>query len=235
MIAIRKAEERGAANFDWLDTKHTFSFGQYYDPKFMGFGPLRVINDDRVAPAKGFGTHPHDNMEIVTYILEGALEHKDSMGTGSVILPGDVQRMSAGTGITHSEYNPSKTDPVHLLQIWFLPKKRGIQPSYEQKHFPSQDKRGKLVLVGSETGRNGSVVINQDVDMYAALIDKNEVITHALSSSRRAWVHVARGSVSLNGQVLKAGDGVAVADETIRLENGRDAEIILFDIGAQAD
>jgi redox-sensitive bicupin YhaK (pirin superfamily) len=231
MIAIRKAEERGPTNLGWLDSKHTFSFGHYFDPKFTGFGPLRVINDDRVAPGKGFGLHPHDNMEIISYVLDGALEHKDSIGTGSVIRPGDVQRMSAGTGITHSEFNHSKTAEVHFLQIWFVPKTKNIPPSYEQKNFPADAKRGKLLLVGSETGRDGSVTIHQNVDMYAALLDGEDAVTHVLAPGRRAWIQVARGSVAFNEKLLNEGDGVALSDETINFHNAKDAEIILFDIG----
>ncbi len=230
MLTIRKASERGPSNFGWLDSKHTFSFGRYYDPRYMGFESLRVINDDRVAPGMGFGTHPHDNMEIVSYVLDGALEHKDSLGTGSVIRPGDVQRMSAGTGVTHSEFNHSKTDGVHFLQIWFLPEKRDIAPSYEQKHFTEDDKRGVLRLVGSRDGRNGSVTIHQDVDMYAALLNRDPPVTHALAADRKAWIHVARGRVLLNGQTLEAGDGAAVEGETITLSEGRDAEVIVFDL-----
>jgi redox-sensitive bicupin YhaK (pirin superfamily) len=231
MIAIRKAEERGPTNLGWLDSKHTFSFGQYFDPKFTGFGPLRVINDDRVAPGRGFGLHSHDNMEIISYVLDGALEHKDSIGTGSVIRAGDVQRMSAGTGITHSEFNHSKTAEVHFLQIWFVPKTKNIPPSYEQKNFSAEGKRGRLLLVGSETGRHGSVTIHQNVDMYAARLDGEEAATHVLAPGRRAWIQVARGSVAFNGKLLNEGDGVALSDETINFHNAKDAEIVLFDIG----
>ena len=232
-LTLRKADERGRANFGWLDSKHTFSFGHYHDPKHMGFGPLRVINDDRVAPGGGFPTHPHADMEIISYVLEGALEHKDSIGTGSVIRPGDVQRMSAGTGIRHSEFNASKTAPVHFLQIWIVPSSRGLAPSYEQKAFTQADKRGKLRLVGSRDGRDGSVTIHRDVDLYATLLKKGEGVSHELREGRGAWIQVARGSVELNGHALAAGDGVAIEDAgTIRV-NGTtadDAEVLLFDL-----
>src|SRR3954470_15502075 len=199
-LTLRKSEERGRANFGWLDSKHSFSFGHYHDAKNMGFGPLRVINDDRVAPGGGFPTHPHSDMEIISYVLEGALEHKDSLGTGSVIRPGDVQRMSAGTGIRHSEFNASETKPVHFLQIWIIPERRGLAPSYDQKAFADDEKRGKLRLVGSRDGRNGSVIIHRDVDLYASLLSAGEIVTHELSAGRGAWVQVARGSVTLNGE-----------------------------------
>ncbi len=234
MLAIRKAEERGPTNLGWLKSWHSFSFGRYYDPKFMGFESLRVINDDHVAPDRGFDAHPHDNMEIITYILEGQLEHKDSLGTGSVIKPGDVQRMSAGTGITHSEFNPSRRESVHLLQIWILPKKRDVPPSYDQKYFAPEQKRGKLLLVASETGRDGSISINQDADMYAGLIDGDETVTHQLKPGRKAWIQVARGSVHVNGNLLYPGDGVAVSEEEIKLHDGGDAEVLLFDLAPYA-
>jgi quercetin 2,3-dioxygenase len=228
---LRKADERGKANFGWLDSKHSFSFGHYYDPRFMGFGPLRVINDDRVSGGGGFPPHPHGNMEIISYVLDGALQHKDSIGTGSVIRPGDVQRMSAGTGIRHSEFNASKTEPVHFLQIWILPEADGLKPSYEQKTFTTEDKAGKLRLVGSRNGRDGSVTIHQDVDLYAAVLQAGESTEHSLAEERIAWIQVARGSVLVNGQALKAGDGLAVTSSgVLRLEGVENAEVLLFDM-----
>jgi quercetin 2,3-dioxygenase len=234
-LTVRKSEDRGKANFGWLDSRHSFSFGQYQDPDHMGFGPLRVINDDRVAPGGGFPTHPHSDMEIISYVIEGALEHKDSLGTGSVIRPGDVQRMSAGSGIRHSEFNASKTEPVHFLQIWVIPEAKGIAPGYEQKTFSDADKRGKLRLVGSRDGRDGSVTIHQDVDFYAALLSQGQSITHDVASGRAAWVQVASGSVTLNGETLRAGDGAAVTSlGSLRLE-GKEltaAEVLVFDLKA---
>src|SRR3979490_2410720 len=207
MIAVRHREERGVANFGWLDSRHTFSFGEYHDPAHMGFGPLRVINEDRVQPGTGFDTHGHRDMEIISYVLEGALEHKDSIGTGSVIRPGDVKVMSAGTGIRHSEFNHSKTEPVHFLQIWVMPNRQGIAPRYEQKTFPDAEKRGRLRLVGSSDGRDGSVVIHQDVELLAALLSAGEKLTHTLASGRKGWIQVIRGAVVLDGGDLVAGDG----------------------------
>ncbi len=230
MITIRKAEERGRSEYDWLDSRHTFSFAYYHDPAHMGFESLRVINDDRVAPGGGFGTHPHANMEIISYVLEGALEHKDSMGNGSVIQAGDVQRMSAGTGVTHSELNHSGEEPVHFLQIWLLPNVRGLEPGYEQKSFSVADKKGTLKLVASNDGRNGSVSLNQDVDMYAALLDEEDSVTHSLKNNRKAWVHVARGCVTLNGEELGSGDGASVEGGMIELSNSSGAEVIIFDM-----
>jgi len=230
MLTLRKSQDRGRARFSWLDSAHTFSFGGYYDPRHMGFGNLRVINEDVVAPGGGFATHGHRDMEIISYVLEGALEHKDSMGNGSVIQPGDVQRMSAGTGVTHSEYNHSKTDPVRFLQIWFLPEGKGLAPGYEQKHFEAAEKRGRLKLVASRDGRDGSVSLNQDVDMYAALLDGEESATHELAAGRLAWVQVARGSIEVNGQVLVAGDGASVkGPATLEFNGGEQAEVVLFD------
>jgi quercetin 2,3-dioxygenase len=230
-LTVRKSEERGRANFGWLDSRHSFSFGQYYDPKHMGFGPLRVINDDHVAPGGGFPTHAHSDMEIISYVLEGALEHKDSLGTGSVIRPGDVQRMSAGTGIHHSEFNASKSEPVHFLQIWIMPERKGLAPGYEQKAFANEDRRGKLRLVGSQNGRDGSVTIHRDVNLYATLLNTGQTMTHELSAGRSAWVQVARGSITLNGERLKAGDGVAIEKlSAVRLEGMDDAEALLFDM-----
>ena len=231
MIAVRKSQERGASNFGWLDSKHTFSFGHYYDPKNMGFGALRVINEDVVAGGAGFGTHPHDNMEIISYVLEGALAHKDSLGTGSVIRPGDVQRMSAGTGVLHSEMNPSPTQPVHFFQIWLLPAKRGIKPDYEQKRFEEAEKRGRLRLVASPDGRDGSISVNQDADLYSGLFKTGESAHLALKPGRHAWVQVASGEVTVNGQSLVAGDGAAVSDEAaLDLTARSDAEVLVFDL-----
>ncbi|HEY0837679.1 MAG TPA: pirin family protein [Azospirillum sp.] len=231
MITIRNRDERGAVDMGWLDSRHSFSFGHYHDPAHMGFRALRVINDDRVIPGAGFPTHGHADMEIVSYVLEGALEHKDSLGTGSVIRPGEVQRMSAGTGIRHSEYNASQEAPAHFLQIWILPERRGLAPGYEQKAFADTGKRGRLRLVGSRDGRDGSVTIHQDVDLHAALLDGEERADFALRPGRHAWVQVARGQVRLNGVVLKEGDGAAVSDEpTLTLDGGVGAEVLLFDL-----
>ena len=231
MINVRRADERGHFNFGWLDTYHTFSFGDYYDPRHEGFRSLRVINEDRVHPGRGFPTHPHRDMEIITYILSGALEHRDSMGTGSVIRPGEVQRMSAGTGVTHSEANPSTTEPVHLLQIWLLPRERGIRPSYEQKAFAEREKRARLRLVASSDGRDGSVRIHQDAGLYAALLAPGEEVTHRLAPGRAAWVQVARGAVTVNGQPLGQSDGAAISDEAELLIAGVEpSEILLFDL-----
>jgi len=231
MIKLRKAKDRGHADHGWLDTWHTFSFADYYDPEQMGFRALRVINDDVVAPGRGFGTHPHRDMEIVTYVLEGALAHKDSMGNASTIVPGEVQRMSAGTGVLHTEFNHSKTDPVHLLQIWLLPERNGLAPSYEQTFFPDEEKRGRLRLVASPDAADGSVRIHQDARLYATLLAPGEEVTHALAPGRHAWVHVARGKASLNGQPLEAGDGAAVsAEEQLTLRGDGHAEVLLFDL-----
>jgi redox-sensitive bicupin YhaK (pirin superfamily) len=232
MINVRRAADRGSANFGWLDSRHTFSFGDYYDPKHMGFGPLRVINEDRVRPGAGFGTHGHKDMEIISYVLEGALEHKDSIGTGSVIRPGDVQIMSAGTGIRHSEFNHSVTEPVHFLQIWVVPDREGIAPRYEQKTFPDADKRGRLRLVGSTDGRDGSIVIYQDVELFAALLDRDEHVTHALRPGRKGWLQVARGAVVMNGHELDTGDGAALEGEPILTATAKTegTEILVFDL-----
>jgi quercetin 2,3-dioxygenase len=209
---LRKSQDRGTANFGWLDSKHSFSFGHYYDANHVGFGPLRVINEDRVAPGGGFPTHPHSDMEILSYVLDGGLEHKDSLGTGSVIRPGDLQRMSAGTGVRHSEFNASSKEPVHFLQIWIIPERKGIEPSYEQKSFARELRRANLRLVGSRGGRDGSVSIHQDVDLYAALLEHGEGVSHTLAQGRGAWVQVARGSVSVNGEKLGTGDGLAIEE-----------------------
>jgi len=231
MIQLRKGTERGHAEHGWLDSYHTFSFADYYDSEQMGFSVLRVINEDRVQPGQGFPTHGHRDMEIVSYVLEGALEHKDSMGTGSVIRPGDVQRMSAGTGVRHSEFNTSQTDPVHFLQIWILPDRQGHAPGYEQKYFDPAGLEGKLRVIASPDGRDGSVTIHQDALLYAARLDGAASAAYALAPGRRAWVQVARGSVALNGQPLTAGDGARVENETqLRLEQGRDTEVLVFDL-----
>jgi redox-sensitive bicupin YhaK (pirin superfamily) len=231
MIALRSSGERGHANHGWLDSYHSFSFADYYDPQHMGYASLRVINEDYVQPGKGFGTHGHRDMEIITYILEGALEHKDSMGNGSVIRPDDVQRMSAGTGVQHSEFNPSPTEVVHLLQIWIEPDITGIKPGYEEKHFDAASKRGKLRLIASRDGRDGSVTIHQDASVYAALIDGSERASHGLASGRKAYVHVARGKVTVGGHALAAGDALkADGESTLVLEHGTKAEVLLFDL-----
>ncbi|MCC3415688.1 MAG: pirin family protein [Microcoleus sp. PH2017_29_MFU_D_A] len=231
MIAVRKSEARGHANHGWLDSYHTFSFANYYDRNYMNFRSLRVINEDVVNPGKGFGTHGHSDMEIITYVLEGALEHKDSLGTGAVIKPGEVQRMSAGTGIQHSEFNPSQTDRVHLLQIWLLPDTNGLEPSYEQRDFPLTERRGKLRLVAARDARDGAVKVHQDVDLYAAVLDKNSRVSHVLQPNRHAWIQVARGAVLLNGLTLEKGDGAAVSDEAeLVIEAAEDAEFLLFDL-----
>jgi redox-sensitive bicupin YhaK (pirin superfamily) len=232
-MTIRKAEERGRADFGWLDSRHSFSFGHYYDPAHMGYGPLRVINDDRVVAGAGFPTHPHADMEIISYVLDGALAHKDSIGTGSTIRPGEVQRMSAGTGIRHSEFNASKTDPVHFLQIWIIPEADGLEPGYEQKAFAETEKRGRLRLVGSRDGRDGSVTIHRDVDLYATLLEDGESVRHTLAPGRIGWVQVARGTATLNGEQLRPGDGVALAQgESLTATGTSDAELLVFDMAA---
>ncbi|MGZ8164674.1 MAG: pirin family protein [Methylobacter sp.] len=231
MIAITRSNERGTSNLGWLKSRHTFSFGQYFNPNRMGFESLRVINDDRVAPGTGFGTHPHNNMEIISYVLEGALEHKDSMGNGSIIKPGEVQRLSAGTGISHSEFNHSKNSEVHFLQIWFVPDTVNTEPAYAQQAFDELEKRGRFRLVASKQGRDGSITLHQDVDMSVALIDKGEEIAYAIAPDRTAWVHIARGQVSMNDTDLKAGDGAAINGESLlKFRNAQDAEVILFDM-----
>ena len=231
MITLRKAEDRGHANHGWLDSYHTFSFANYYDPKHMGFRALRVINEDRVTPGKGFGTHGHKDMEIITYVLNGAVEHKDSLGTGSIIKPGEVQRMSAGTGILHSEFNHSKTDAVHFLQIWLLPEKNGLPASYEQRAFAFAENPGQLLLVAAKDGREGAVTVHQDVDLYAAVLEPNQRVSHTLKPQRHAWVQVARGEVTLNGLSLEKGDGAAISEESnVVIEATTDAEILLFDL-----
>ena len=234
MIKIRKANERGHADHGWLNTFHTFSFAGYYDPSNMGFRSLRVINEDWVQGGRGFGSHPHHDMEIITYVLEGALEHKDSMGTGSVIRPGEVQRMSAGTGVTHSEYNASGSEPVHLLQIWLLPEQKGIAPSYEQREFPRFERQGKLQLLAAKESANGALKIHQDARLFAADLGSGQQVKHELAPGRHAWLQVARGGIQLNGQSLQAGDGAAVTSESelVVSANGKGtpAEFLLFDL-----
>ena len=228
MIQIRKADNRGHFDHGWLDTYHTFSFADYYDPEFMGFRALRVINEDRVQPGRGFGTHSHRDMEIVTYVLEGELQHRDSMGTGSIIRPGEVQRMSAGTGVLHSEVNPSRDRSVHLLQIWLLPDRRGLKPEYEQKTFPAEERADRLRLVASHDGSDGSLTIHQDAKILAGTI--RDSVQYELQPGRYAWLQVARGSLDLNGQTLNAGDGAAIENEPTLTLRGKDAEVLLFDL-----
>jgi redox-sensitive bicupin YhaK (pirin superfamily) len=231
MIELRKSEDRGTTQLGWLDSQHTFSFGEYYDLKHMGFGVLRVINEDIVNPATGFGTHPHRDMEILTYVLEGALEHKDTLGTGSIIKPGDVQRMSAGTGISHSEYNPLKDRQVHLLQIWIIPERKGLPPSYEQKNFTAKRNPGELTLVASRDGANDSLTIHQDASLYVLDLVPGQPFRYELEEDRMVWLQVTRGDASLNEQKLKQGDGVAVSHEkTLELKTSGAAEILIFDL-----
>ena len=231
MISLRKAEDRGHADHGWLRSWHSFSFADYYDPAQMGYGPLRVINEDRVQPGMGFGTHGHRDMEIVSYVLAGQLEHKDSMGTGSIIVPGDVQRMSAGRGVMHSEYNPSRTDAVHFLQIWIEPDRRGIKPEYEQVGIPAANKRGRLALVAGPAGSGAAVTIHQDARMYAGLFDGDESGALPVAPGRRAYVHVARGAVAVNGVPLQAGDAAKIdAEAEVRVDQGHAAEVLVFDL-----
>jgi redox-sensitive bicupin YhaK (pirin superfamily) len=231
MIRIRKAGDRGHANHGWLDTYHTFSFSSYQDPNHTRFRSLRVMNEDFVAPGQGFGTHPHRDMEIVTYVLAGALEHKDSMGNGEVLHPGEFQRMTAGTGITHSEFNPSATEPVHLYQIWLFPERKGLEPSYEQKQFPAEQRHNRLRLVASRDAHDGSLLIHQDARIYLASLDAGHALSHTLEPERHAWLQVLRGRVTLNGVALETSDGAAVSDETVlAIEAAEDAEIMLFDL-----
>lgn len=231
MIEVRKSEERGRAHHGWLQSQHSFSFADYYDPRHQGFGPLRVINEDRVAPGAGFGTHGHRDMEIISYVLDGALEHKDSMGTGSILHYGDVQRMSAGSGVRHSEFNGSKTEPVHFLQIWIQPNQQGIAPSYEEKHFPLEEKQGKLRLIASGDGREGSVLIHQDASLYAAILNGDDAPEHPLAAGRLAYVHVIRGRVEVNGVILNTGDALKLGDEArVSLAKAEAAELLLFDL-----
>ncbi|WP_119458253.1 pirin family protein [Rhodospirillaceae bacterium SYSU D60014] len=231
MIAVRKADERGVANFGWLNSRHSFSFGHYHDPAHMGFRSLRVINEDRVVPGAGFDTHGHRDMEIISYVLDGALAHKDSLGTGSTIRPGEVQRMSAGTGIRHSEFNASKTEPVHFLQIWILPERDSLDPGYEQREFPLAEKKGRLRLVASRDGRDGSVTMHQDADLYASVLAAGETVTHRLAPGRHGWLQVARGTVTLNGESLAQGDGAAISDlRDLAIAAQEDSEVLLFDL-----
>lgn len=231
MMQVRKATDRGHANHGWLDTYHTFSFSTYQDPQHMKFRALRVMNEDVVAPSQGFGTHPHRDMEIVTYVLKGALEHKDSMGNGEVLRPGEFQRMSAGTGITHSEFNPSDREPVHLYQIWLFPAQKGLEPSYEQKRFTEGERHNKLRLVASRDATEGSLLIHQDARIFLASIDAGQQVKHELNEGRHAWLQVLRGTVSLNGQDLQTSDGVAISDErSLEISATNDAEIMLFDL-----
>ena len=230
-MELRRATDRGHADHGWLDSWHTFSFADYYDPAHMGFGPLRVINEDRVQPGMGFGTHGHRDMEIISYVLDGELSHKDNMGNGSIIVPGDVQRMSAGRGVLHSEFNPSADRPVHFLQIWIEPDARGVRPSYEQKRIDATAKRGRLALIASPDGRDGSVTIHQDARVYAALVNGDDTVEYDVPAGRRAYVHVARGRVALNGDALEAGDAAKLAGPAhITLAQGEDAEVLLFDL-----
>ncbi|WP_242336605.1 pirin family protein [Anaeromyxobacter sp. SG66] len=231
MITIRRSEARGHFDHGWLDTRHTFSFADYHDPGHMGFRTLRVINEDRVAPGQGFGTHGHRDMEILSYVLSGRLAHRDSMGTGSTIGPGEVQRMTAGTGVLHSEFNGSDSEPVRFLQIWILPERRGLLPGYEQKQFPEEERRGRLRLVASHDGADGSVTIHQDARVYAALLGAGERAVLPLDAGRHAWVQVARGTLRLGDETLAAGDGAAMSDEReVRLEGVEAAEVLVFDL-----
>jgi redox-sensitive bicupin YhaK (pirin superfamily) len=231
MIGIRRSDERGKTNIGWLDSRHSFSFGDYYDPRAMGFRSLRVINEDKVEPGQGFGTHPHKDMEILSWVLEGELAHKDNMGNGSVIRPGELQRMSAGTGVLHSEANPSRTAGVHFLQIWLLPSQKGLAPGYEQKAFPQDQRRGKLRLVAAPSGEDGAVTVHQDARVYSALLQKGEAAEHALAPGRHAWLQVARGAVELNGGSLAQGDGAAISDEQrLKIVATAPSEILLFDL-----
>ena len=231
MIRVRHSSDRGHFDHGWLDTFHTFSFSRYYDPAHMAFRALRVINEDRVAPGRGFGTHPHEDMEIVTYVLEGALEHRDSLGTGSTIRPGELQRMTAGTGITHSEFNPSATEPIHLYQIWLMPEREGLQPSYEQKAFPESERRNQLRLVASPDGHEGSLSIRQDAQLYLGTLDPGHEVAHTIAAGRHAWLQVLRGEVSLNGQSLSDGDGAAISDESsVLIRSEGPSEVLLFDL-----
>ncbi|WP_426102744.1 pirin family protein [Massilia sp. TSP1-1-2] len=231
MLEVRKSAERGNANHGWLQSQHTFSFGDYHDPQHVGFGPLLVINEDQVAPGQGFGTHGHRDMEIISYVLEGALEHKDSLGTGSVLHYGDVQRMSAGSGVRHSEFNGSQSEPVHFLQIWIKPHVTGIAPSYEEKHFAPHSKQGQLRLVASSDGRDGSVLIHQDAALYAAILNGADSAEHALTAGRTGYVHVVRGRINVNGTTLEGGDALKISGESaIRLSQAEAAEVLVFDL-----
>ena len=231
MITVRKSGERGGGDYGWLKTQHTFSSSDYWDPRWMGFRSLRVMNEDHVPPGSGFPAHPHSDMEIITYVLEGKLEHKDSLGTGSVILPGDGQRMTAGRGIRHSEYNPSKSEQVHLYQIWILPEKKGLEPSYEQKSFPTEEKQGQLRLIASPDAKDGSVKINQDARLYVSLLKPGEEVRHTLGPKRHGWLQVAKGGVKVNRKELQQGDGAAISDEqSLIIEGAKESEVLLFDL-----
>lgn len=233
MINIRKAADRGKVNLGWLDSKHTFSFGDYYDPAHMGFGHLRVINDDTVEPGQGFGTHGHKDMEIISYIIDGALEHKDSMGNGAIMRQGEVQRMTAGTGVTHSEFNSSPHDRVHFLQIWILPESPSLRPGYEQKNFPDDAKRDQLRLVASRDGRDGALTVHQNVDIYASQLSAGTTLTHTLGDGRQAWLQIVHGDVRVDDAQLTTGDGAAITGQsTIAIAAGQDSEFILFDVPA---
>jgi redox-sensitive bicupin YhaK (pirin superfamily) len=232
MIEIRKAAERGRSETEWLDSRHTFAFADYFDPRHVSFGPLRVLNEDRVQPGEGFPPHGHRDMEIISYVLEGGLAHRDSLGNGSVIRPGDVQRMSAGTGVRHSEFNNSRTEPVHFLQIWIIPERTGMPPSYDERRFLIDDKRGRLRLVASRDGREDSVVVHRDVDLYATVLAPGEQVEHSLRPGRKAWVQVALGAVTVNDESLAAGDGAALEDEAaIVIRSVAESEALLFDMG----
>ncbi|HEY8224603.1 MAG TPA: pirin family protein [Pyrinomonadaceae bacterium] len=231
MITVRKASERGHFDHGWLNTYHTFSFDQYYDPRYMGFRTLRVINEDYVAPGRGFPTHGHRDMEIITYVLEGALQHQDSMGNGSVIHPGEVQRMTAGTGVRHSEHNASQTEPVHLLQIWILPNTVGLKPGYEQKNFTEDERQNKLRLIASSDSSNGSVTVHQDVSLYASILESGAKVRHSTKATRYGWLQVARGSVDVNGELARQGDGAVIVGESdLEIVAQEPAEILLFDL-----
>jgi len=231
MFAVRRSLERGHAQHGWLESFHTFSFADYRDPRFMGFRDLRVINEDRVRPGRGFDAHSHRDMEIVTFVIEGELEHQDSLGNGSLIRAGDVQRMSAGTGVTHSEYNPSSTDPVHFLQIWILPEREGLAPSYEQRRFGAEDRRGVMRLIASPDGRDGTLRLHQDVEIHASLVEPGKPVAHELAAGRHAWIQMIRGEIEVAGVSLAAGDGAAVSDETqLRIEPRETSELLLFDL-----
>lgn len=231
MITLRPGHERGQTQLSWLDSRHTFSFDRYYDPRYLGFRALRVINEDRVKPGAGFGTHPHRDMEIITYVLDGALAHKDSLGTGSVIRPGDIQRMTAGTGISHSEFNHSPTEPVHLLQIWILPEQRGLEPGYEQRALDLHEHRGQWRLIAARDGRAGAVTVHQDVDVFVAVLATGERLAYGLRSGRHAWLQVARGALRVKELPLNAGDGAAISEEeTINIVADADSEVLLFDL-----
>jgi redox-sensitive bicupin YhaK (pirin superfamily) len=232
MINVRKAADRGSVNLGWLDTKHTFSFGSYHDPDHMGFGKLRVINDDRIEPGRGFGTHPHNDMEIVSYVVEGSLEHKDNMGNGSIIRAGEVQRMTAGTGITHSEFNPSPDEQMRLLQIWIEPESEGLDPGYEQKHFSAEEKSDQLRLIVSRDGREGSLLAHQDMELYASLLSSGSEVRHRFAAGRKGWIQVVSGELIANGEQLESGDGAAIEDTAeLLMRSQSEAEFLLFDLG----